>query len=88
MSKKSWVGPNGETNIVPKDDGLGIVISAFQSREFGFGQEVTDEQLKKVNEKREGQKYKDITAAIEVGAHKQGLKPPLTKSPFVQWFEY
>jgi len=30
MSSKSWIGPNDEANIVPKNDGLGIMISAFQ----------------------------------------------------------
>ena len=49
MSKKSWVGLHGKTNIVPKDDGLGMMISAFQSREFDFGLDITEEELKKVN---------------------------------------
>ena len=31
MSTKSWVGPNGKTVIVPKDDGLSMMITAFQS---------------------------------------------------------
>jgi len=31
MSTTSWVGPNGEAVIVPKDDGLGVMITAFQS---------------------------------------------------------
>jgi hypothetical protein len=34
---KTWIGPDGERNIVPKDDGLGVMVSTFQSREFGFG---------------------------------------------------
>jgi hypothetical protein len=29
MTKKAWTGPNGESNIVPKDDGFGVMISAF-----------------------------------------------------------
>ena len=48
---KTWIGPDGEKNIAPKDDGLGVMISAFQSREFGFGVVVSEEQLKEVNEK-------------------------------------
>ena len=59
LTKKSWIGPDGETNIVPKDDGLGVMISALQSREFGFGLLVTDEQLKEINEKQKHEKYKD-----------------------------
>jgi hypothetical protein len=52
ISSKTWIGPDGERNIAPKDDGLGVMISGFQSREFGFGVAVSDEQLKEVNEKR------------------------------------
>jgi hypothetical protein len=33
---KSWQAPNGETVLIPKDDGQGVMISAFQSREFSF----------------------------------------------------
>ncbi len=75
---KTWIGPDGERNIAPKDDGLGVMISAFQSREFGLGVVVSDEQLKEVNEKRKNQKYKDLKAAVESGGCKDGLKKPLT----------
>jgi hypothetical protein len=39
------------------------MISAFQSREFGFGLEISDEDLKRVNEWRRGQHYLDESAA-------------------------
>jgi len=39
------------------------MISAFQSREFGFGLEISDEDLKRVNEWRRGQHYLDELAA-------------------------
>jgi hypothetical protein len=52
ITGKTWIGPGGERNIVPKDDGLGVMVSAFQSREFGFGVVLSEEQLKEVNEKR------------------------------------
>jgi hypothetical protein len=32
ISLKTWTGPGGQKNIVPKDDGLGVMLSAFQSR--------------------------------------------------------
>ena len=85
LTKKSWRGPNGETAIVPKDEGAGIMISAFQCREFGFGMELSSQQLEIVNEYRRGKKYKDEEAAKT----KRGssLKLPLTKSPFVLEFE-
>jgi len=31
MTGKQWYGPNGETYVIPKDDGAGVMISAFQS---------------------------------------------------------
>jgi len=31
VTGKQWYGPNGEAYVVPKDDGAGIMISAFQS---------------------------------------------------------
>ncbi len=57
----------------PKDDGLGVMISGFQSREFGFGLVVSDEQLKEVNEKRKNPKYKDLKATVESGGCKDGF---------------
>ena len=42
---------------MPKDDGLGVMISAFQSHEFGFGTPVTPDQLEEVNFIRREQKY-------------------------------
>ena len=33
----SWTGPKGEQGIIPKDEGNGLMILAFQNREFGFG---------------------------------------------------
>jgi hypothetical protein len=77
-----------ERNMVPKDDGLGVMVSAFQSTEFGFGVVVSEEQLKEVNEKRKNVQYKDLKAAVEAGGCKDGFKKPLTWSPFVRTFEY
>jgi hypothetical protein len=84
---KSWTGADGEKPLTPKDDGHGVMISAFVSREFGFGTlDLMPEQLQQINSKRQGQKYKDEAAAKK----KRGseLKQPLTKSPFVLEFEY
>jgi hypothetical protein len=50
MTNKSWVAPDVERVLVLKEDGQGLMISAFQSREFGFGLEISDEDLKRVNE--------------------------------------
>jgi len=56
---KSWQGPNGKIMMIPKDDGLGIMISAFQSHEFGFGLDLTDSDLMEVNTYHEGKMCKD-----------------------------
>jgi hypothetical protein len=63
MTNKSWAAPDGERVLVPKDDGQGLMIYAFQSREFGFGLEICDEDLKKLNEWKRGQHYLDESAA-------------------------
>lgn len=62
------------------------MISAFQSREFGFGFAITPEQLKKVNEKRVGERYVDKEAAKLKRGKIQ--KEPLISSPFYIKFEY
>jgi hypothetical protein len=58
LTKKSWCGPNGETVLVPKNEGQGLMISAFQSREFGFGFQINKEQLAEVNIVRRGKNIK------------------------------
>jgi len=64
------------------------MISAFQSREFGSGLDLTKEQLKEVNKLCKGKKCHDVKVAIEVETNPEGYKPELTKSPFVKEFEY
>ena len=86
FTHKSWNGPNREQALIPKDDGLGVMISAFISREFGYGMALTSEELQRVNAVRLGKKYKDETAAKKKRGNE--LKQPLTISPFVLEFEY
>jgi hypothetical protein len=86
LTKKAWTLPTGETQLVPKEEGQGVMISAFQSREFGFGMPLTEEQIQTVNEFRKGKKYKDEEAAAKyLGSI---LKKDLTCSPFIIEFEY
>jgi hypothetical protein len=63
MTKSAWLAPDGQRVLVPKDDGQGLMIYAFQSRQFCFGLEISEEDLKKVNKARAGQKYLDEAAA-------------------------
>jgi hypothetical protein len=81
MTTISWVAPDGSQLIVPKDDGQGLMITAFQ-----FGLEISDEDLKRINESRRGKHYLDEKAAkAEMGT---GEKKDLLSRPFVVEFEY
>ncbi len=86
LTKKTWNGPSGEIGIVPKDEGMGIMISAFQFREFGFGLAISQEQLEEINKYCEGKRYLDEDAAtLKRGSPTKKL---LTSSPFVVEFNY
>lgn len=41
-----WVGPNEECPLLPKNQGLSLMISAFQSRELDWGVGITEEEWK------------------------------------------
>ena len=41
FGNQQWVGPQGQRPLIPKTDGLSLMISAFQSRETGFGVEIS-----------------------------------------------
>jgi hypothetical protein len=64
------------------------MLSAFVSRESGFGRELTITQLEKVNDKRQGihKTYLDTHATMEI--LKSVHKPLLTKSPLVVKYLY
>ena len=86
FTTKAWTSPTGQKAIIPKDEGMGVMISAFASREFGFGLQLTNDQLLRVNLARRGKKYSDVLAAKEVRG--KADKPALVRSPFVVEFEY
>lgn len=86
FTPKSWSAPDGSKAIIPKDEGMGIMISAFVSREFGFGMKISENDLAVINKARENTQYADSEAAITV--HGNANKCPLTKSPFTVEFEY
>jgi hypothetical protein len=58
------------------------MISAFVSRDSGFGLPVSEIQLARINAYRQGKQYVDKAAAREI--LKCMDKPPLTVSPFVK----
>merc|ERR1711884_996912 len=47
---RQWVGVNQQRALLPKSAGASVMISAFPSREFGFGLKFTDEELNSINE--------------------------------------
>ena len=81
-----WMLPNGKKQLVPKDEGHGLMLSSFTCRELGYGVPLSDEDLKKVNEKRQHQTYSDAQAAIHVRGSSK--KENLTSTPFVRELEY
>jgi hypothetical protein len=63
-----------------------MMVSAFVSREFGFGLKLSSSQLAVVNRKREGECYIDSDASIlKMGSDK---KPILKMSPFMRYLHY
>ena len=89
LCRRYWVNKDGKRAILPKTEGMGIMISAFKSREFGFGFELTTEQLKRVNEFRRCRgrdQYSDVHAAKL--KHGNSKKNDLQSSPFVRKFQY
>ena len=52
LGSKTWVGPKGQRPLLPKSEGDGYVLSAFVSREFGFGRELSKAKLDKINGER------------------------------------
>ena len=34
--KKSWMGQEGQTALTPKEEGQGVMLSSFVSRDYGF----------------------------------------------------
>ena len=58
------------------------MISAFVSRNSGFGMPVNAEQLSEINALRRGQEYIDKAAATQINS--TVAKPPLKETPFVR----
>ena len=40
FSQGQWVLPNGTKQLIPKDEGQGVMLSSFVSRELGYGFEI------------------------------------------------
>jgi len=84
----SWTLEDGQTALIPKHDGAGIMYSMFVSRVTGAGHGsiLTAEILAQVNANRRGKKYLDEDAAIAV--HVQVWKEPLLSDPAIHSFQF
>ena len=85
-SSMKWVGPNGKHSLFPKNNGMGKMISAFQSRETKWWIELSNVQLLEVYRLKEGQHCFDQEAAKDVNDTKE--KSPLNKSLFICTFMF
>ena len=48
---------------MPKDEGQGLMVSVFVSRDYGFNWTLTEHQLNKVNKFRKDKDYMDVESA-------------------------
>ena len=66
FTSKAWTTPDGQKPVIPKDEGpMGVMLSVFVSREFGFRMKLSDKDLVQVNKYRQGKHYRDRLAASE-----------------------
>jgi hypothetical protein len=89
LTKKSWVQPDGTRALLPKDNGQGIMVSAFVARELGYGIGLTPSQLHLVNTERlkpSTKDYEDKESAKKMNG--TTVKPKLTSMPFSRLLEY
>jgi hypothetical protein len=63
--KAYWKLPDGQKPIIPKYEGLGVMVSGIVSRKFGFRLKLSHQDLQKVNEYRENKEYSDVVAAMD-----------------------
>ena len=71
ITPKQWTLPDGATSTNPKEDGQGVMLSSFVSRDFGYSHNLSQTELNEVNEYRKGKNYLDIEAAEYVHGKKE-----------------
>jgi hypothetical protein len=75
----------GQKPLLPKSEGNGFMLSAFVSRKFGFGRQLTEMELEQINRERRpsGATYTDTHAAMEILG--TANKTTLDEYPFVKY---
>jgi hypothetical protein len=61
-----WVGPSGKQPLLPKDEGIEIMILAIICGEHGLTRTISQQVLDEVNFQRQEKQYADQEAAIEI----------------------
>lgn len=60
FSKGVWILPVGRKQLVPKDDGQGVMLLSLVSQKLRYVSTLTSEVKAKVNTLRTGKHYSDI----------------------------
>ena len=84
----TWVDNEGKGSIRPKGRGHGMMISAFVSREFGFGLGLTEEELVAVNRHRNNDAYAVPMCADLLGINKMKRFSNLLCDRSVEYFNF
>ena len=96
FSKKSWGDHKGRGVLLPKDDGHGLMLSAFVSRAWGFYSDnsgevvlLTPEKLEAINQSRRAQTYLAEDSASQVlGGSSKRIRQITDASAFCTYFDY
>ena len=85
--KRYWKGCCGKNFITPKSEGKMLMVSAYQSREFGLGmgEKITPAVLTAVNLLKSGQDYLSVSDAMLL--NNSNSKKDLTDDPSRLFFE-
>ena len=59
LNVSMWISPDGEWSILPKINSIGVMVSAFQSRDIGFGIKMSDVMIKLINKRHSRKHYFD-----------------------------
>jgi len=84
FGQKQWVTPAGERPLMPKTEGEVYMLSALQSRDFGFGRSLTPQELNAINAQRRGTNGHCVDKEAALAINKTSAKGKLTASPFIK----
>ena len=90
--KHCWVWPCGEMKLLPKTDDHTQIVLTFCSCTFSFGLELNNEELKEVNERRQGDEWNAYISSQESyqinGTNKKWSKIHFPCSLLWCWYQW